>query len=531
MENDRNILKSIINIPSRISIQPYWYSYAAKRLMDILAAALGLLLLAPFFAFLGVLIKRNSPGPVFYHGPRMGMGGRIFQILKFRTMREEPASYTGPGVTAQDDPRITPLGKWLRDTKLNELPQLWNVLMGEMSLVGPRPEDPEIAATWPESVRAEILSVRPGITSPASVAYRDEESRMKAANVMNDYMENILPDKLRLDQLYVRHHTFMTDLDALFWTFVVLIPHLGKQKIPEGWLFGGPISRFVRRYMSWAAIDFVAAFLGIGLVGVIWRLRGPLDIGVWKSFNIAILLAVLFGLFNAILGLKVVAWSHAAAEDALRLIVSCGLVTLTIVAMQILLLPESYLPIRFMIDTGIVVLIGFVAVRYRLRLVTGLSSRWVTWRKSGYGAGERVLVVGAGEGGDFATWLLKRPDFRSLYSVVGIADDSPSKQGMRFNGLKVLGSTFDIPELVKRHDIGVLFYAISKISPADSQRILATCRKTGVHVVMISDILHTLHTRLTRVVPRCEKVCPYLIGTDLDLESSGREMETEGNSA
>ena len=140
-------------------------------------------------------------------------------------------------------------------------------------------------------------------------------------------------------------------------------------------------------------------------------------------------------------------------------------------------------------------------------------------------------MVGAGEGGEFATWLLKRPDFRSLYSVVGIADDSPSKQGMRFNGLKVLGSTFDIPELVKRYDIGVLFYAISKISPADSQRILATCRKTGVHVVMISDILRTLHTRLTRVVPRCEKVCPYLIGTDLDLESAGREMETEGNSA
>lgn len=531
MEDDSNTLKTIINIPSRIWFQPYWYSYAAKRLMDILTAALGLFLLSPFFVFLGVLIKRDSPGPVFYRGPRVGMGGRIFQILKFRTMREEPASYTGPSVTARDDPRITPLGKWLRDTKINELPQLWNVLVGEMSLVGPRPEDPGIAVTWPEAVRAEILSVRPGITSPASVAYHDEESRMKAANVMDDYMENILPDKLRLDQLYVRHHTFMSDLDALFWTFVVLIPRLGKQKIPEGWLFGGPISRFVRRYISWAVIDLVVAFLGIGFVGVIWRLRGPLDIGAWKSFNIAFLLALLFGLFNALLGLKVVAWSHAAAEDALRLIVSCGLVTLTIVAMQILFLPEPYLPIRFMIDTGIVVLIGFVAVRYRLRLVTGLSSRWITWRKSNYGAGERVLVVGAGEGGEFATWLLNRSDFRSLYTVVGMVDDSPSKQGMRFNGLKVLGSTFDIPELVKRHDIGVLFHAISKISPADSQRILATCRKTGVHVVMISDILRMLHTRLTRFSPRCEMSCPYLTGTDLDLETAGREMETGGNGA
>ena len=98
------------------------------------------------------LCRREGPGPVFYRGPRLGKNGRVFGILKFRTMYECPASYRGPRVTAQDDDRITPLGKWLRDTKLNELPQLWNVLVGEMSLVGPRPEDPEIVKTWPEGV-------------------------------------------------------------------------------------------------------------------------------------------------------------------------------------------------------------------------------------------------------------------------------------------------------------------------------------------------------------------------------------------
>jgi lipopolysaccharide/colanic/teichoic acid biosynthesis glycosyltransferase len=179
-----------------------------KRAFDIAASFLGLLLLSPVFCLVALLIKRESPGPVFYRGPRVGLGGKVFGILKFRTMYECAASYQGPSITARDDDRITPLGKWLRETKVNELPQLWNVLVGEMSLVGPRPEDPEIARTWPEAARREILSVRPGVTSPASVVYRDEEKLLKSATVMDDYLKIMLPDKLRLDQIYVRSHRF-----------------------------------------------------------------------------------------------------------------------------------------------------------------------------------------------------------------------------------------------------------------------------------------------------------------------------------
>jgi len=523
MENDRTTLKTILSQPVRIKFRPYWYSYAAKRLMDLLAAALGLLFLAPFFAFIAALIKRDSPGPVFYRGPRMGKDGRVIQILKFRTMREEPASYAGPGITAQDDPRITPLGKWLRDTKLNELPQLWNVLLGEMSLVGPRPEIPEFVATWPEAQRLEILSVRPGITSPASVAYHDEERRLISARVMDDYRENIMPDKLRLDQLYVRHHTFITDLDTLFWTFVILIPRLKDKRISEGWLFGGPLTRLLRRYVGWTALDFVIAFLSISLVGLLWRLHVPLDLGPWRAFGLALLLASLFALFNILLGLKSVSWTRAAAEDVFRLIVSCGLVTLTVVALQALFPTQASLPASFLYVAGTLVLAGFVAVRYRLRLVTGLASRWITWRGSAFGTGERVLVVGAGEGGEFAAWLLRRPDFRRLYTIVGIADDDPAKQGMRFDGYKVLGTAADIPELVRRHDIGVIFYAIASISPLDSQRILEVCRKTGLHVVMISDILGTLRSHLTREMPCSHNGCQYL-----GSQSAMQDIDVEG---
>jgi FlaA1/EpsC-like NDP-sugar epimerase len=310
---------------------------------------------------------------------------------------------------------------------------------------------------------------------------------------MDDYMHTILPDKLRLDQLYVRHHTFLTDLDALLWTFVILVPRLGEKKISEGWLFGGPLTRLARRYVSWMAIDFVAAFASLGLAGFLWRLGGPLDIGLGRSIELAAALAFAFGFFNTLLGLKTVEWSRAAAGDALRLAASCGLVTLTAAALQFILLSKAYLPVGFMLSAGLLVLAAFIAVRYRLRLVSGLASRWIGLRRSGYGAGERVLVVGAGEGSQFATWLLGRTDFRHLYTIAGIADDDPAKQGMRFDGLKVLGTVADIPELVRRHNVSVIFYAINKISAADNQRILSTCNRTGLRRVMLSEVMGALY--------------------------------------
>ena len=205
-----------------------FFNSAIKRGFDVLASALGLLVLSPFFLTIAFMIKRESPGPILYRGPRAGKNGRSFGILKFRTMYERPESYHGARITARDDNRITPLGRWLRATKINELPQLWNVLTGEMSLVGPRPEDPQIAATWPANVRQEILSVLPGITSPASVLYHDEEGLLSASDVMGTYLRNILPDKLRLDRLYVRSHSFLADLDPLFWTLAILIPNMSK---------------------------------------------------------------------------------------------------------------------------------------------------------------------------------------------------------------------------------------------------------------------------------------------------------------
>ena len=164
-----------------------------KRLFDIVISAMGLMILSPAFAVVALYIKRTSPGPVFYRGPRVGRGGKIFDILKFSTMRDCPESEDSPRITARDDPRITPGGRWLRDTKLNEFPQLWNVLKGEMSLVGPRPEEMRIAALY-SAWHRQRLAVKPGITGPMQTYGRgtlslDERVRLELAYI-EDYHED-----------------------------------------------------------------------------------------------------------------------------------------------------------------------------------------------------------------------------------------------------------------------------------------------------------------------------------------------------
>ncbi len=276
MRNDRVAM----NINTSLSPRPHWLLDFAKRLVDIVASLLGMILLSPFLLAIAVLIKRESPGPVFYRGPRLGRNGQEFNILKFRTMHEQPESYNGARLTARDDDRITPFGRWLRAAKLNELPQLWNVLKGEMSLVGPRPEDPEIASTWPENARREILSVRPGITSPASVVYRDEENLLQADNAMDTYFKNILPDKLRLDLLYVRSRNLLSDLDIIFLTLTALLPKLRKNSIPAEMLYNGWLYRFTHRYFSWFLMDNWVALTAVALAGIIWRLSGSAESGL-----------------------------------------------------------------------------------------------------------------------------------------------------------------------------------------------------------------------------------------------------------
>ena len=189
-----------------------------RRLLDAVAAAAGLLLLSPLFALLALAVKLSSPGPVFHRGERVGLGGRRFRLYKFRSMRADEA---GPAITRAGDPRITAVGRILRKTKLDELPQLINVLTGDMSLVGPRPEAPQYVELY-DAEQQRILSARPGITSPASLLYRSEEEHLAGDDWERAYTERIMPEKLRIDLDYLGRRTLRSDLAVIARTLAAV---------------------------------------------------------------------------------------------------------------------------------------------------------------------------------------------------------------------------------------------------------------------------------------------------------------------
>ena len=457
-----------------------------KRGMDIVASLIGLFVLSPVFLVIAVAIKRDSPGPVFYRGPRLGKSGETFPILKFRTMRETAESYKGARVTARDDRRVTPLGRWLRDTKLNELPQLWNVLKGEMSLVGPRPEDPELATAWPPDVRDEVLSVRPGITSPASVLYRDEEEMLFTQNLMKTYLGDILPSKLRLDQLYIRRRSLLLDLDVLFWTFLVLLPGLKRHKPPEELLFWGLLSRLGGRYLNWFVIDTFTTLIAFILVGTLWRVFTPLNVGLLQAILFVTAYSILFSLSGAISGVQRIVWRYAAAEDALDLIPSTLLACLAIVVINYFL---GLFPFGMISLASALAFIGYVFTRYRQRIFTGFVTRWLHLRDARQNLRERVLIVGSGETGQFAAWSFTNGSNARAFQVVGFVDDDIFKQDLRLRGINVLGKRDDIHALVEKHDVGVIVYAIYNIPEDESQEILEICRRTSARVIVWPDVL------------------------------------------
>ncbi|MFN4118518.1 sugar transferase [Acidovorax sp.] len=195
----------------------------AKRLFDILFAASALLALAPLLAAIALWVRLDSPGPVLYRQTRVGRGGRHFRIAKFRTMRIG-ADQAGPAITIGADARITRAGHFLRRTKLDELPQFANVLCGDMSVVGPRPEVPRYVALYPPEVAQQVFSVRPGITDLASLAFRDESTLLAhSSDPERTYVHEILPAKLRYACEYARTQSLWLDLRIIARTAVAVL--------------------------------------------------------------------------------------------------------------------------------------------------------------------------------------------------------------------------------------------------------------------------------------------------------------------
>ncbi|HCM76102.1 MAG TPA: glycosyl transferase [Cytophagales bacterium] len=192
-----------------------------KRFFDLVTAGLGLIFLTPLFLIIAILIKSNSKGPVFYKQPRVGKGGVLFNLFKFRTMQVGADRATAITV-GHRDPRITPIGYYLRKFKLDELPQLINVLVGEMSLVGPRPELEKFVKLYNERQR-KVISVKPGITDYASIQFRNENEMLAGKpDPVDYYIKEIMPLKLELNLQYIANQSFLTDLKIIGQTIFLV---------------------------------------------------------------------------------------------------------------------------------------------------------------------------------------------------------------------------------------------------------------------------------------------------------------------
>ena len=205
-----------------------------KRALDLLVASLALLVLSPLMLAIAAWIRLDSPGPVFFRQERVGRHGVPFRIHKFRTMVAD-APQRGPAITVGDDARITKAGRWLRRHRLDELPQFIDVLKGDMSLVGPRPEVPRYVAHYPAELRDAVLALKPGMTDPVSLAHLDESTLLaQAADPEREYVEVLLPRKLALSLQYARGATPWSDLRVLWRTLRALLGGRGARGDGEG---------------------------------------------------------------------------------------------------------------------------------------------------------------------------------------------------------------------------------------------------------------------------------------------------------
>ena len=193
-----------------------------KRLFDVLGSVLGMVIFSPLMLLIAIAVKCGDAGPVFFSQTRVGRGGKCFRIHKFRTMTHRREGQGGPSVTVAGDPRVTGFGAKLRQWKFDELPQLWNILKGEMSFVGPRPEVPEMVALYSEEQRR-VLDARPGLTDYATLEFRDEESILAAeAEPKKAYVEKIMPQKIALSLRYLEERSLGTDFCLLCKTALAI---------------------------------------------------------------------------------------------------------------------------------------------------------------------------------------------------------------------------------------------------------------------------------------------------------------------
>lgn len=430
------------------------------RLIDLGVSLIGLVFLGLIYPLMALFIKLDSRGPVFYKCKRVGRNGEIFDMYKFRSMYETPR-VVGPSVSPHGDPRVTSVGRVLRRLKLNEFPQFINVFRGEMTLVGPRPESPDLAALYPESAQ-KIFSVKPGLIGPNQILGRNEEELYPpGVDAQKFYIEEILPQKLPLDLQFIADRSLLKNLKYLVLGLLVTITGaVGRRHLWDN-----------RSQLLLFVIDIIMCLFSFGLANFL-RFDGIYDPKGAAAFYqilpwaVAVRLPIFisFGFYHVLI-------RHLAMFDLKRVFQGVALASVAFVTIVYMAgLTTGYARGVFLIDwfclttllTGYRALAKKLYLRYKAHPVNGVQKK-------------QVLIWGAGDCGELCLRFLRK-ETQTSYEVIGFIDDDVRKRGKRLGGVKVLGDRHHLETISQLYKVKEVVIAVTNTPGHELQRMLKICR-------------------------------------------------------
>jgi FlaA1/EpsC-like NDP-sugar epimerase/lipopolysaccharide/colanic/teichoic acid biosynthesis glycosyltransferase len=512
--------------PESPRVRGSFYRRSGKRCFDAIAAFFGLLVLLPVFLLVGIVIKLTSRGPAFFRQLRVGRLGKPFYIFKFRTMVQHSAS-AAPLLTAAGDSRITPAGKSLRTTKIDELPQLINVLLGEMSIVGPRPEVPKYTADYTDAQKA-ILWERPGITGPSANVY-EEELLAVQSDQESYYVSTILPAKLAIDLQYCENISFFGDITLIFQTFVKIFTrlHSGSKPCAPVLKGGSTQSRNIPgtpvSASNWSPIEMKkslwfysrtnqaildgATFAVSLTLAYLIRFEGWPDSAnlhqllLWLPLVVCARVLVHFSL-----GIYRQIWKFVSFSDVIEIARSLVIVSAALALVRLFSPAHTQVsdllrvPLSVIALEGLLSLLGSSAIRAIRRLLYSRERRLAA--VSGLPT-KRVLLYGAGRAG---IMLRKELETNRLYEVAGFVDDDPRKLGSVISKTRVVGTGESLSELVEKYRVDEIIISMATASRLTLAQTLAKCRRANVPAKIIPSLqeiltgaMHISQLRETRV--------------------------------
>lgn len=435
--------------------------YIAKRIIDIFLSLIGIIIFTPLMVIIAIFIKIDSRGPVFYLADRVGKDMKNFKMYKFRTMIDTHVC-VGQSVCPKHDPRVTSFGHFLRRTKMNELPQFINVLKGEMTFVGPRPEAPDLAELYPEEAK-KVFSVKPGLVGPATILMRNEEELYPAGvDAKKFYIEKILPEKVKIDLEYLKNPNLFKECSFILMAVKETV--LGALKKKHIYDNRSQIYLFIADMFLIFCSYFLSVFMltknisaGLGLFRFLIML--PVFTFILLTFNI------FFGVYTCII--RYISYHEILSVVKGVTSASLFLYMLTWIA------GLSYYPSTMITMNWAILILALSALRISLKFYWDKSNPNINTEEKC-----NIFIYGANETG-IAAYNALSSDQTSAFNVVGFIDDEPSKNGKNIHGLKVLGNRHHLKDLAALYKVDQIILTKPNSDPVITAELINACQESG----------------------------------------------------